>query len=71
MSGGWAPEIDLISVDLPAPLSPTRATTSPGWTSRSTSLSASTGPKLFVKPFSARRGCDRNRPRTAAAVLWL
>ena len=28
-SGGWAPETDLISVDLPAPLSPTRPTTSP------------------------------------------
>src|SRR5215211_2288055 len=37
----------LISVDLPAPLSPTSAMTSPERTSKSTSVSASTWPKLF------------------------
>ena len=36
----WMPAIDLISVDLPAPLSPTSAITSPRRTSRSTSVSA-------------------------------
>ena len=36
-SAGPTPEITLISVDLPAPLSPTRPTTSPALTSKSTS----------------------------------
>ena len=38
----------LISVDLPAPLSPTSAMTSPARTSKSTSVRAWTEPKLFV-----------------------
>ena len=37
-------------------LSPTRATTSPGFTWKSTSLSAWTGPKLLLTPFRARTG---------------
>src|ERR1700730_4173512 len=41
-SGRWTPERILINVDLPAPLSPTRPHTSPGWTSRSTPLRACT-----------------------------
>src|SRR6476469_578566 len=44
----------LTSVDLPAPLSPTRATTSPAWTSKSMSLSACTAPKRFETPDSDR-----------------
>src|SRR6187455_1829997 len=40
----------LISVDLPAPLSPTSAMTSPARTSKSTSSSARTEPKLFETP---------------------
>src|SRR6476619_6018885 len=44
----------LTSVDLPAPLSPTRATTSPAWTSKSMSLSACTAPKRFDTPDSDR-----------------
>src|SRR4051794_10561429 len=50
------PEIALIRVDLPAPLSPTRATTSPAPTSKSTSVSARTAPKLLLTPFSSSRG---------------
>src|SRR5260221_6395113 len=50
------PAIDLISVDLPAPLSPTSAITSPRCTSRSTSLNASTDPKDFEMPRSSRTG---------------
>src|SRR4051812_36927914 len=50
------PEIALIRVDLPAPLSPTRATTSPLPTSKSTSVSARTAPKLLLTPFSSSRG---------------
>ena len=46
----------LISVDLPAPLSPTRAMTSPGDTRKSTSNSAWTAPKLFETPCSSRTG---------------
>src|SRR5208337_640560 len=41
------PEIALMIVDLPAPLSPASATTSPGWTSKDTAFSACTAPKDF------------------------
>ena len=37
-----APEATFISVDLPAPFSPSRACTSPGSTSNETSVSAAT-----------------------------
>ena len=39
-----SPEMALISVDLPAPLGPTTATSSPGRTSSDTSQSATTSP---------------------------
>src|SRR5215210_4372262 len=55
-SAGWMPAIVLTSVDFPAPLSPTSATTSPGWTSKSTSLSACTGPKLLLTPLRDSTG---------------
>src|SRR4051794_33354367 len=64
-SPGWIPAITLIRVDLPAPLSPTRATTSPAWTSKSTSVSASTAPNRLVTPLSSRSG------RSGAAVVML
>ena len=35
-SAAWMPAIVFTSVDLPAPLSPTRPTTSPAWTAKST-----------------------------------
>src|SRR5438445_7585639 len=53
---GWMPATHLISVDLPAPLSPTRAMTSPARTSKSTSVSAWTEPKDFEMPRSSRMG---------------
>src|SRR3954449_3346980 len=53
---GWMPATHLISVDLPAPLSPTSAMTSPARTSKSTSVSACTEPKFFDTPRSSRRG---------------
>src|SRR6478672_6958892 len=56
LSGVCAPAMHLISVDLPAPLSPTSAITSPRRTSRSTSDSASTEPKVLVMERSSRRG---------------
>ena len=46
----------LISVDLPAPLSPTSAMTSPCRTSKSTSVSACTDPNDFVMFRSWRSG---------------
>src|SRR6266508_5515966 len=55
LSAGFTPSIAFTRVDLPAPLSPTRATTSPALTSKSTSDSACTGPKLLLTPLSARR----------------
>ena len=48
--GGWTPARTLTSVDLPAPLSPTSATTSPAWTSSSMSVSAETAPKFLQMP---------------------
>src|SRR5215218_7464954 len=73
LSNGWMPAMHLISVDLPAPLSPTRAMTSPDETWKSTSNSAWTAPKLFETPCSSRTGvsvtCDSSsRPeRTGGA----
>src|SRR5579859_2479896 len=46
----------LVSTDLPAPLSPQSAVTSPAGRSRSTLLSASTGPKCFSRPRALRSG---------------
>src|SRR5215217_6925279 len=50
------PDMTFTSVDLPAPLSPTRPTTSPARTSKSTPPSACTAPKRFVTPCSASSG---------------
>ena len=55
-SAAWMPAIVLTSVDLPAPLSPTRPTTSPAWTAKSTRSRAWTGPKRLLTPSSARSG---------------
>src|SRR5207253_1176915 len=50
------PEMVLTRVDLPAPLSPTRPTTSPAATSKSTPSSACTAPNLLLTPRRARSG---------------
>src|SRR3712207_288609 len=50
VSGGKTPVIALINVDLPAPLSPISATTSPERTSKSTSFKACTAPKDLLTP---------------------
>ena len=44
VSAGWAPDSTRISVDLPAPLPPTRPMTSPAWRSIDTSRTAWTPP---------------------------
>src|ERR1700674_5851979 len=54
--GAWTPARILTSVDLPAPLSPTNATTSPARTSRSMSVSAATAPKRLETPRRLRTG---------------
>src|SRR4051812_9025538 len=45
-----------MSVDLPAPLSPTRAVTLPGYTESETPLRTLTGPKLFLTSDSSMMG---------------
>src|SRR4029077_15154743 len=52
------PAMHLISVDLPAPLSPTSAITSPFRTSKATSVSACTDPNDFVMLRSSRSGAS-------------
>src|SRR5690242_11579351 len=53
-SGFWKPEMILISVDLPAPLSPSRPSTSPLRRCRSMLRSAVTGPKRLATPSTRR-----------------
>ena len=53
---GWMPAMHLINVDLPAPLSPTSAITSPSRTSKSTSVSAWTEPNALVTSRSSSVG---------------
>src|ERR1700759_5704956 len=53
-SGLWKPDMIFISVDLPAPLSPSRPSTSPFLRCRSMLRSAVTGPKRLATP-SIRR----------------
>src|SRR4051794_13169359 len=50
------PAMHLMRVDLPAPLSPTRAMTWPGATWKFTWYRACTAPKLFDTPRSSRIG---------------
>src|SRR5271154_434133 len=56
LSSWKTPETALIRVDLPAPLSPARATTSPGCTSSETPASACTPPKCLVASRTVRMG---------------
>src|SRR4051795_5886743 len=64
-SGLWIPAMHLMSTDFPAPLSPMSAVTSPERTSRSTSVSACTGPKFFDTP------CKRSRGSAPFTVLFI
>src|SRR5689334_2869226 len=59
---GWMPATHLTSVDLPAPLSPTSAVTSPARTVKSTPCSTCTGPKCLSTPRSCRIGSDTTTP---------
>ena len=65
----WTPEMHLMSVDLPAPLSPTRPTTSPARTSRLTPLTAVRPPKRLTRsPTASIGGSTGASTSTAAAV---
>src|SRR3954454_3845563 len=57
-SGFWKPEMILISVDLPAPLSPSRPSTSPLPRCRLISRSAVTGPNRLATPSTRRTSSD-------------
>src|SRR5689334_6195160 len=61
-SGGWTPASALTSVDLPAPLSPTSATTSPGNTVKFAPRSARTRPKLLTMRRASSRGSAMSAP---------
>jgi hypothetical protein len=50
------PDIVLMKVDLPAPLSPSRQWHSPGRTSKLTPFNAMTGPKCFSMSFISTIG---------------
>src|SRR6476620_7388720 len=65
-SAACTPESTLISVDLPAPLSPTSAITSAGRTSRSAPRRASTLPNDLKMPRISKRGVAPAEPRSAA-----
>src|ERR1700733_7880783 len=67
-SGLYRPYRTDISVDLPAPFSPSSACTSPGATSKSTGSVATPEPNFFVIPFSSRAG---GVDRDMAGFVWL
>src|SRR4051794_33064877 len=60
----------LTSVDLPAPLSPTSAVTSPGYTERLTSRRTCTGPKLLSIPRTSKRGVAFTAFPSARSRWW-
>src|SRR5919107_5785571 len=67
-SGFWKPEMILINVDLPAPLSPSRPSTSPLPRRRLTSRSAVTGPKRLATCSTRRTSSDTAPPPDPADV---
>src|ERR1035437_1533609 len=65
------PEIVLIMTDLPAPLSRANAVTWPAGISRSTSVSAFTGPKCLLTPRRRRSGTSSSSAGPVGAVPWV
>src|SRR3982074_3519202 len=57
-AGFWKPEMILISVDLPAPLSPSSPSTSPFFKCRLMSCRAVTGPKRLAMCSTRRTSAD-------------
>ena len=64
-SSSTTPPMHATSDDLPAPVSPTRATISPSCTRTETSRSTSAAPKRFVTPTTSSSGAD---PRAVSPV---
>src|SRR6267142_1974354 len=54
--GASRPQKRRMTVDLPAPLLPSRPKTSPAWTSKDTSSTATKSPKRFVRWSASRAG---------------
>src|SRR6266545_3744603 len=67
LSGFSNPQMIFISVDLPAPLSPSSPSTSPLRRCRLTSRSATTGPKRFVTRSPGVTWLANSRPRSDPA----
>src|SRR3954468_24793558 len=67
-SGFWKPDMILISVDFPAPLSPSSPSTSPFFRCRLTSRSAVTGPNRLATFSTRRTSSDTAPPPDAADV---
>src|SRR5690242_890807 len=65
------PATPLMSVDLPAPLSPTSAVTSPRYASKSTSCRTCTAPKLLFTARSDRIGCSSPTGGAVAVALGI
>src|ERR1700758_440144 len=66
----WKPQMILISVDLPAPLSPSRPSTSPFFRCRLMSRSAVTGPKRLAM-CSTRSTSSGDEVGPTASGPWL
>src|SRR5205814_2257915 len=67
LSPGSRPVRIETSVDLPAPLRPTNACTSPGSTRRSTLSSATVAPKRLLMPVASTTGGAGSPPAAGAA----
>src|SRR5918999_240160 len=70
-SGWWTPLRHLMSVDLPAPLSPSSARISPSRNSRLTSSRASVAPNRFVRLLTSRIGVSAVCSRPTSFPLGL
>src|SRR6187397_10239 len=64
------PAMHLMSVDLPAPLSPTSAMTSPERTSKSTSVNACTEPNVFERSRISRSGVSLTSVGPSRKERW-
>ena len=67
----WTPVSALISVDLPAPFSPSRAWTSPGNSRNDTSSRASTPGNDTVMPRISTVGGPRRRRTDRSSLVWV
>lgn len=66
----WSPVSTLTSVDLPAPLRPTRACDSPGCTVSRTPSSATVGPKRLTTPSACTAGGAWSMASSSSPAGW-